>query len=64
MDQERAPNGLVTIVEAARLLAVSRSTVYRLMKSGAIASVRIRGSRRIPASALRRYLEPSAGARS
>jgi excisionase family DNA binding protein len=38
--------------------------VYRLMKSGAIASVRIRGSRRIPASALRRYIEPSAGARS
>ena len=47
---------LYTPVEAAQALGVSRSTVYVLMASGDLPSVRIGSSRRIPADGLRRYV--------
>jgi excisionase family DNA binding protein len=37
-------------------LAISRSKLYELMASGAIASIRIEGSRRIPLTALEEYV--------
>ncbi|KJE21497.1 DNA-binding protein, excisionase family [Frankia torreyi] len=43
---------LLTPTEAAELLGVSRSTIYELMNSGDIESVRIGRSRRIPSAAL------------
>ena len=43
---------LVSPVEAANLLGIGRSTVYVLMQSGELASVRVGGSRRIPVAAL------------
>jgi len=52
---------LISTAEAARLLGVSRSTVYRLLKAGALVSVRVGRSRRIPVTALARYLDPEAG---
>jgi excisionase family DNA binding protein len=39
---------LLTVPEAAEALAISRSKLYELLASGAIASVRIDGSRRKP----------------
>ncbi|GAA3519045.1 excisionase family DNA binding protein [Streptosporangium album] len=47
---------LLTVPEAAAALAVSRSKLYQLIASGAVASVRIDGSRRIPVSALQDYI--------
>jgi len=43
--------------EAARQLGVSRSTLYCLLQSGELASVRIGRRRLVPAVALDEYLE-------
>jgi len=50
------PRLLLTVPEAAAALAISRSKLYELMTSGAITSVRIDGSRRIPLTALEEYV--------
>ena len=53
------PGGLVsllTVPDAAEALAISRSKLYELLASGAIASIRIDGSRRIPLTALEEYV--------
>ncbi|MEV6159451.1 helix-turn-helix domain-containing protein [Nonomuraea sp. NPDC052129] len=47
---------LLTVPEAAEALAISRSKLYQLMASGAVASLRIDGSRRIPVAALTNYI--------
>jgi excisionase family DNA binding protein len=47
---------LLTVPEAAEALALSRSKLYELLASGAIASIRIDGSRRIPLTALEEYV--------
>lgn len=52
---------LYTPVEAAHALGVSRSTLYALMATGDVPSVRIGASRRVPADALRRYIDRLAG---
>jgi excisionase family DNA binding protein len=55
---------LATPREAARALNVSRETIYRMAAAGELRSVRVRGSLRIPLSALERLCadddEPSA----
>lgn len=48
---------LLTVPEAARALAISRSKLYELLAAGAIRSVRIDGSRRIPTTALNAYID-------
>ena len=50
------PRLLLTVPEAAEALAISRSKLYELLASGAIASIRIDGSRRIPLTALEEYV--------
>ena len=50
------PRLLLTVPEAAKALAISRSKRYELLASGTIASVRIDGSRRIPLTALEEYV--------
>jgi len=47
---------LLTPEEAARALRVGRSKVYDLMRSGALRSVKIGGSRRVSATALADYV--------
>lgn len=47
---------LLTVPEAAEALAISRSKLYELLTSGAVASLRIDGSRRIPVTALTDYI--------
>ena len=47
---------LLTVPEAAEALAISRSKLYELLASGAVASIRIGGSRRIPLTALEEYI--------
>ncbi|SBT69203.1 DNA binding domain-containing protein, excisionase family [Micromonospora sediminicola] len=46
-----------TPTEAAALLGVGRTKVYELIASGQIVSIRIGRSRRIPAKALRAFVE-------
>ena len=48
---------LLTPEEAALCLSIGRSKIYELMSQGEIASVRIGGSRRVPADELSRFVE-------
>ena len=48
---------LLTPEEAARVLSIGRSKVYELLRSGAIESFRIGGSRRIRVESLNRFIE-------
>lgn len=48
---------LLTPEEAARAVGVSRTKLFQLIRSGAVESVRIGSCRRIPAAALREYVE-------
>jgi excisionase family DNA binding protein len=42
--------------EAAEIVGIGRATIYALIKSGEIPSVRIGGSVRIPADALKQWV--------
>jgi excisionase family DNA binding protein len=46
---------LLTVEEAARRLSLGRTTLYALLKTGAITSVKVGRLRRIPAEALTDY---------
>jgi excisionase family DNA binding protein len=48
---------LLTPEEAAEVLGLSRCTVYDLIRLRAIVSVKIGRARRIPAAAVRQYVE-------
>jgi excisionase family DNA binding protein len=47
---------LVSPEEAARALSVGRTTMYRLLAEGAVASVRVGSRRRVPLAALETYV--------
>lgn len=47
---------LLTVEEAAEMLSISRSKLYVLISSGAVRSIRIHGSRRVPVEALQEYV--------
>ena len=47
---------LLTVPEAAEALAISRSKLYELLATGAVASIRVDGSRRVPLTALEEYV--------
>ena len=47
---------LLSPVEAAKALSVSRSKLYRLLKQGRLESVRLDGNRRIPVSSLESFV--------
>lgn len=48
---------LLTAEEAAQALGVGRSTMYGLIRDGAVASVRIGRLRRVPAESLVEYVD-------
>jgi excisionase family DNA binding protein len=48
---------LYTPEEAAEALRLGRSTVYDLIRTGALRSVKIGGSRRIPVAAVRLFVD-------
>ncbi|TDD08112.1 DNA-binding protein [Saccharopolyspora terrae] len=50
------PRVLLTIEQAAHQLSLSRATMFRLIKTGDIASVRIGRARRIAAEAIEDYV--------
>ena len=47
---------LVRVEEAARILSLSRSTIYEMMDSGELPSVRRGAARRIPVAALHAWI--------
>lgn len=47
---------LVRVEEAARILSLSRSTIYEMMDAGELPSVRRGAARRIPVAALRDWV--------
>jgi excisionase family DNA binding protein len=51
---------LLTINEVAAALRVSKMTIYRLVQAGELPAIRIGRSIRVPASALRAYLDNAA----
>lgn len=55
---------LVRVEEAARILSLSRSTIYEMMDAGELPSVRRGTARRIPVAALREWVEQQIGAPS
>ena len=55
--EQAPPKLLLTPESAAKRLDVGRTTIFALMKSGELQSVRIGRSRRIPTSALEEYVE-------
>ena len=52
------------VTEAARRLAISRSKAYEMIKSGALGSVRIGGSIRVPRQALEELIESGLDSRT
>jgi excisionase family DNA binding protein len=54
--RELAADGAMTVIEAARWLGVSRSTLYELLGGGGIRALRIGRRRLVPREALRAYL--------
>ncbi len=52
-NNELINDGLERISEAARFLGVSRSYIYRLMRSGVLPFVKLGKSRRLPIRAVR-----------
>jgi excisionase family DNA binding protein len=48
---------LVRVEEAARILSLSRSTIYEMLERGELPSVRYGAARRIPIAALRAWVE-------
>lgn len=48
---------LLTPMEAAHLLSIGRTKMYSLISTGAISSIRIGASVRIPMDALQRFVE-------
>ena len=57
MDRTDERSILLRVEEAARLLSMSRSKVYQLIAAGALPTVRIDASVRIPRAALEAWLE-------
>ena len=55
---------LYTPEEAAELLRLGRSRIYELLASGQLPSLTIGRSRRIPADALRAWVEAQTGTRA
>jgi excisionase family DNA binding protein len=56
MDDQSLTPLLVRVEEAARLLSLSRSTLYELLASGQIPRVKLGASVRIPTAALQEWV--------
>jgi len=56
-DGDKSENRLVSISAAARLLALGRNTVYRLIETGRLDTVDLNGSRRITMRSIRQFID-------
>ncbi|PRW61675.1 helix-turn-helix domain-containing protein [Actinopolyspora mortivallis] len=51
------PRTLLTVEQAAQRLAIGRTRMFQLLRTGEVASVRIGRARRIPTDALESYID-------
>ncbi|MCZ7551549.1 MAG: helix-turn-helix domain-containing protein [Anaerolineales bacterium] len=58
---DKLPQRLLTAVEVAQLLNVSRAFAYQLMKRGKIRTVSMEGARRVRPDDLLQFIEASLG---
>jgi len=58
---ERVDKLLLRPHEAAELLGIGRSKMYALLAAGQLPTVRLGGSVRVPAAALRQWVEEHSG---
>ena len=49
------PRVLLTVTQAARALSIGRTTLYTLISTGELASIKIGAARRVPLTALHDY---------
>jgi excisionase family DNA binding protein len=56
MAMDKMERQLYNVGEVAELLGISRAKLYSMIRAGAIESVKMGGSRRIPAQAIERFL--------
>ena len=64
MTEVRDPEALlllVTVVAAAKMLSVGRTTVYRLIEAGEIEAIKVFGGTRIVVASLVAYIERQRG---
>ena len=54
-EQTTAPRMMLTPEQAAEALGIGRTTIFALIKSGEIESIRIGRLRRVPADAIKAY---------
>ena len=59
MAEELSSLSFLTVAEVARIMRVSRMTVYRLVHDGKLPAVQVGRSMRIPEEAVRDYLRDS-----
>jgi excisionase family DNA binding protein len=52
---------LLTVLDAASFLSISRGAVYHLLERGVLNSIHIGRARRIPLAELRRFVDEMAG---
>ena len=57
--KESSPKLLLTAIEAAEQLTVSRTKIYELMAAGTLRSIRIGRLRRVPVDALKDFIDRS-----
>jgi excisionase family DNA binding protein len=48
---------LLTVTQAAAMIGIGRTTLYRLMDTGEITSVHVRSSRRVPLQSVHEFVE-------
>ncbi len=58
-DHRLGEMSFMTVAEVAKVMRVSKMTVYRLVHSGELPSVRVGRSFRVPEKAVQEYLEDS-----
>ena len=56
-NEQALEDRMYTVDEVRDLLRLSRSKVYELLQTGELASIKIGAARRIPAKALREFVE-------
>lgn len=59
---ETQPEPLLTVLDIARILQISRPTIYKLFNTGRLRYVRIGAHRRVTAAELRRFLAANTSA--
>jgi excisionase family DNA binding protein len=57
MMERRMEKVLLTVEEAATVMAIGRTKMFELIATGAVESVRIGSSRRVPSAAVEAYVQ-------